>query len=329
MNNLSYPKTRLRRNRKADWSRSLVAESSIRKEDLIWPIFVQEGYKKQEEIKSMPGVYRYTADLVLKKVEEAKYLGINAVMLFPYTPNNLRTKDGKEAYNENNLICKIIRDIKHYISDMGVITDVALDPYTSHGQDGIVDANGNVINDKTVEVLCKQALVLANAGCDAIAPSDMMDGRIGVIRNALEKCGFIDVQIMAYSAKYASNFYSPFRDAVGSKNLLGDANKKTYQIDCRNIKEAMTEIALDISEGADIIIIKPGMPYLDVIHSASSKFDIPIIAYQVSGEYSMLKNNSQIFDEKEIFFESLISFKRAGANAIITYAALEIVKHID
>ncbi|MBU6338367.1 MAG: porphobilinogen synthase [Rickettsiales bacterium] len=326
--NGSFPQVRLRRLRKSTWMRELVAQNSLRSSDLILPLFVVEGKNIEQKIDHLPGVSRFSIDLIVKKAKEANSLGIPAIMLFPSVEQKLKTADGKEAFNENNLICRTIKAIKKQVPEIGVICDVALDPYTTHGHDGVIDENGEVLNDATIEVLCKQALVQAQAGCDIIAPSDMMDGRVAVIRDALDESGFIDVAIMSYAAKYASSFYGPFRHAVGSVSNLKKSDKKSYQMDFRNSSEAMREIALDVDEGADMVIIKPGMPYLDVVKEAAQNFSLPIISYQVSGEYAMLKHaaNKDAFDFEAALFESLISFKRAGATAIITYGAIEIAK---
>ncbi|WP_339041108.1 porphobilinogen synthase [Candidatus Lariskella endosymbiont of Hedychridium roseum] len=325
-----YPSTRLRRNRKVEWSRKLFRENTLQTDDLILPIFVQEGNGLKTPIESMPGVYRVTQDIAKEIAHDAKSIGINAVILFPYIDKSKKCPQGKEALNHDNLICRTIKEIKSSIPELGVITDVALDPYTSHGHDGLIDESGYVLNDKTIDVLSAQALNFALAGCDAIAPSDMMDGRVGKIRETLEMKGFHNTQIISYSAKYASNFYGPFRDAVGSKNTLLKADKKIYQMDCANSKEAMSAIELDIAQGADAIIIKPGLPYLDILKLASDQFNIPLVAYQVSGEYSMLKLAAErgIFDFLGTCFETLTAMKRAGASAIITYAALDIAKYL-
>ena len=322
-----FPHTRLRRVRNSAWIRRLISENNLSTDDLILPIFIREGKNKIESISSMPGVFRYTVDrlnIILKKVTELK---IPMVALFPYTPNNKKDSTGSEALNENNLICKSIKLIKKKYPKIGIMCDVALDPYTDHGHDGIL-VNGKIDNDKTIEILTKQSLLQAEAGCDVIAPSDMMDGRIGVIRKALDKKKFNDVIILSYAAKYASNFYGPFRDAVGSKKTL-KTNKKTYQMDYKNSNEAYREIGLDINEGADIVMVKPGMPYLDIIKNIKDKFKIPIIVYQVSGEYSLIKNGikNKLINEDSIL-ESLIAFKRAGASAIVTYFAIEIAKKL-
>tara|TARA_Y100000590_G_scaffold470062_1_gene661711 strand:+ start:665 stop:1654 length:990 start_codon:yes stop_codon:yes gene_type:complete len=323
----SYPNTRLRRNRKTDWSRRLVGENSLSTDDLIWPIFIRDGHNIKEPIKSMPGVFRYTLDKIELLVERAINKKIPMIALFPNTPDLKKNSRGTEALNRNNLICKALRLIKKKYKNIGVMCDVALDPYTSHGHDGILKKN-YVDNDETIKILIKQSLLQAKMGCDVIAPSDMMDGRIGAIRNALDKNGFKQVQILSYAVKYASNFYGPFRDAVGSnKSLKG--NKKDYQMDIRNSKEALREVALDINEGADFVMVKPGMPYLDIIKLVKDNFKIPVFAYQVSGEYSLIKNgiDNKIFSE-DVIYESLMCFKRAGANAIVTYFADKIASRL-
>ena len=317
----SYPNTRLRRNRKTDWSRRLVSENTLSVNDLIWPIFLTDGKNQKNQISTMPGVYRYSVDKLEKIVEKALKLKLPLLALFPHTKKKNKDNKGSEALNENNLVCKAVRHIKKkFKSDIGIMCDVALDPYTSHGHDGLIKKN-YVQNDETVEILVKQALLLAEMGCDVIAPSDMMDGRIGKIRKALDKNNFKLVQILSYAVKYASNFYGPFRDAVGSKKSL-KSDKKNYQMNFFNQKEALREVALDIKEGADFVIVKPGMPYLDIIKLVSDTFKIPVFAYQVSGEYSLIKNGikKKIITEKAIE-ESLMSFKRAGASAIVTYFA--------
>ena len=322
-----FPNIRLRRVRNSTWIRRLVSENNLSINDLILPIFIRDGKNKVESIKSMPGVNRYTVDklnLVMNKVKKYK---IPMVALFPYTPKNKKDRFGKEALNKDNLVCKSLRFIKKKYSGIGVMCDVALDPYTSHGHDGVI-VNKKIDNDKTVKILVKQALLQAEMGCDVIAPSDMMDGRVGAIRKALDKKNFQNVCILSYAAKYASSFYGPFRDAVGSKtNLRSD--KKTYQMDFRNLNESFREIGLDIKEGADIVMVKPGLPYLDIIKNIKDNFKIPVFAYQVSGEYSLIKHgikNKLIKDEA--ILESLMAFKRAGASAIITYFALEIARKI-
>ena len=319
-----YPNLRLRRNRKSDWTRRLVQENNLSVNDLILPIFVIDGKNKKESIKTMPDVYRYSVDKLPIIIDKAVNSKIPLVAIFPYTNSNLKNNFGDEALNENNLVCRAIRLIKKkYKNRIGIMCDVALDPYTSHGHDGLL-SKGKILNDETVNILIKQSLLQAEMGCDVIAPSDMMDGRIGKIRKALDKKKFQDVQILSYAAKYASSFYGPFRDAVGSKNLL-KGDKKTYQMDFSNNQEALREIALDIKEGADMVMVKPGMPYLDIIKSVKENFKIPVFAYQVSGEYSLIKNgiNKKIINENSII-ESLMSFKRAGASAIVTYFADKI-----
>jgi len=321
-----YPNLRLRRNRKTDWSRRLVEESTLSVNDLILPIFLTEGKNRVQSIKNMPGVFRYSIDKLSKIIDRAILLKLPMVALFPYTNSTVKNKYGSEALNEDNLVCKAIRYIKkRYKNQIGIMCDVALDPYTSHGHDGLLKS-GYVLNDETIEILVKQSLLQAQMGCDVLAPSDMMDGRIGKIRKALDKNGYQLVQLLSYAVKYASSFYGPFRDAVGSKNLL-KGDKKNYQMDYRNRLEALREVSLDIKEGADIVMVKPGMPYLDVISLVKEKFKIPIFAYQVSGEYSLINNaiKKGIINQNAIL-ESLISFKRAGANAIVTYYADKISK---
>ena len=323
----SYPNIRLRRNRKTEWSRRLVRESNLSPNDLIWPIFIREGKNIKEPVKLMPGIYKYTLDKIESLVEKAINKKIPMIALFPNTPISKKNAKGSEALNKNNLICKALRLIKKNYKEIGLMCDVALDPYTTHGHDGILK-NNYVENDETVKILTKQSLLLADMGCDVIAPSDMMDGRIGEIRKTLDKNGHKLVQILSYAVKYASNFYGPFRDAVGSKKLL-KGNKKNYQMDFNNSKESLREVALDINEGADFVMVKPGMPYLDIIKLIKDNFKIPVFAYQVSGEYSLIKNgiNNKILNEDAIF-ESLISFKRAGASAIVTYFAEEIASKL-
>ena len=324
----SYPSIRLRRNRKTEWSRKLVQENSLSSSDLIWPIFIREGNNIKEPIKSMPGVYRYSIDKIEKLIEKAIKHKIPMIALFPNTPKEKKNFAGSEALNKNNIVCKALRLIKkNYKKEVGLMCDVALDPYTTHGHDGILK-NNYVDNDETIKILIKQSLLQAQMGCDVIAPSDMMDGRIGAIRKALDKNGFQLVQILSYAVKYASNFYGPFRDAVGSiKSLKG--NKKNYQMDPFNNKEALREVALDISEGADFVMVKPGMPYLDIIKLVKENFKIPVFAYQVSGEYSLIVNGikNNIINENAIQ-ESLVSFKRAGANAVVTYFADKIANKL-
>ena len=320
----TYPNLRLRRNRKNDWSRRLVQENFLSVNDLIQPIFITEGKKIKQPIKTMPGVYRYSIDNLAVVLNKAVKYKIPMVALFPYTNNKLKNEIGTEALNENNLVCRAIKYIKKkYKNKIGIMCDVALDPYTNHGHDGLIKKK-EVLNDETIDVLIQQAVLQARMGCDVIAPSDMMDGRILKIRNALDKNGFKNVQIISYAAKYASSFYGPFRDAVGSKSML-KGDKKTYQMDYKNSDEALREITLDIKEGADMVMIKPGMPYLDIIKNVKDKFKIPVLAYQVSGEYSLIMNGvkNNVISENAII-ESLVSFKRAGANAIITYFAHRI-----
>ena len=323
-----YPNLRMRRSRKANWSRRLISENNLSVNDLVLPIFVIDGKNKKIPINSMPGVYRYTIDRLKQIVDKAISLKIPMVAIFPYVNRSLKNNLGSESLNKNNLVCKATSFIKeNYKDKIGIMCDVALDPYTIHGHDGILK-NGKILNDETIKILVDQSIIQAQAGCDVIAPSDMMDGRIGVIRKSLDKNGFKDVQLLSYAAKYASNFYGPFRDAVGSKSLL-KGDKKTYQMDYRNSNEALREVALDIKEGADMVMIKPGLPYLDIIKEVKNNFKIPIIVYQVSGEYSLIKNsiNHGIINENAII-ETLFSFKRAGANAIISYFADTICKRL-
>ena len=320
----SYPNLRLRRSRKFGWSRRLVQDNDLSYNDFILPIFLTEGKAKKVPINSMPNVFRYSIDKLKSVVDKALKLGIPMVALFPYTNPRKRDEYGNEALNENNLVCQAIKFIKkNYKNEIGIMCDVALDPYTSHGHDGIIKKN-EILNDETLEILVKQSILQAKMGCDVIAPSDMMDGRVLKIRKALDKNNLKDVQILSYAVKYASSFYGPFRNAVGSKSLL-KGDKKTYQMDFKNNYESLREVALDIKEGADMIIVKPGMPYLDIIREVKNNFKIPVIAYQVSGEYSLIQNaiSKNILDKKSIY-ESLVSFKRAGANAIITYFADQI-----
>ena len=316
-----YPSLRMRRSRKSNWSRRLIEENNLTPSDFILPLFLTEGKNKKQSINSMPGVYRYSLDKIYYAVDRAINLKLPMVALFPHTKKSKKNNLGSEALNENNLVCKAIQLIKkRYKNEIGIMCDVALDPYTSHGHDGLLNSN-YVLNDETIEILISQALLQAQMGCDVIAPSDMMDGRVGKIRKSLDKNGFQMTQILSYAVKYASNFYGPFRNAVGSKNLL-TGDKKNYQMDFRNKSESLREVALDIKEGADMIMVKPGLPYLDIIKLVKENFKIPVIAYQVSGEYSLLSNaiNKGIVS-KEIILESLISFKRAGANAIVSYYA--------
>ncbi|MDR2831546.1 MAG: porphobilinogen synthase [Rickettsiales bacterium] len=327
----NFPNTRLRRKRSSKWVRNLTNENSLSVNDLVFPLFVHNQEETTEPIPGLPEVKCYSIDGLVSRVKEAKDLGINAVAIFPVVDNKLKSENAEEAYNPDNLICRAIRAVKSKVPEIGVIADVALDPYTTHGHDGILKDNQmDVENDETVSVLCKQALVLAKARCNIVAPSDMMDGRIGRIRKALDDNNFQDVSILSYAVKYCSSFYTPFRQVVGSCGLSNSIDKSSYQIDYRNAREAMCEIEMDINEGADFIMVKPGMPYLDVIKTASDRFNFPIFAYQVSGEYAMMKaaaNNSWL-DYDKVIYESLISFKRAGASAIFTYAALDVAKNL-
>jgi porphobilinogen synthase len=323
-----FPFTRMRRIRLKSFARDLCRESMLTANDLILPMFVIEGKGKTEHIASMPGVCRHSIDVLITHAKKAHALGIPAVAIFPVISKNKKSLDAKAAWDAKGLVPEAIKAIKKEIPSLGVISDIALDPYTSHGQDGLLDRSGEIMNDETVDALVRQALCHAKAGADIVAPSDMMDGRIGAIREALESHGFKDTMILAYSAKYASSFYGPFRDAVGSKAALGKGSKHTYQMDPANGAEALREIALDIDEGADMVMVKPGLPYLDIIRRARDAFQIPIFAYNVSGEYSMIKAASQNgwLDEKSVVLESLSAFKRAGANAILTYHAMEAAK---
>ena len=324
-----YPSLRLRRSRKYNWSRKLVQENNLSSNDLVCPIFLTEGKKKKQVIKSMPGIYKYSIDQLGTIINTIVKHKIPMVALFPSTPNNKKDKLGTESLNENNLVCKAIRFIKkRFKNNIGIMTDVALDPYTTHGHDGLFK-NNYVLNDETVDVLIKQALIQAQMGCDVIAPSDMMDGRIGKIRKYLDKNKYHDVQILSYAVKYASNFYGPFRDAVGSKRSL-KSDKKNYQMNFANSNESLREIALDIKEGADMVMVKPGLPYLDIIQKVKENFKIPVLAYQVSGEYSLIKSaiNNRLINEEAII-ESLMCFKRAGASAIVSYFALDIAKKLN
>jgi len=322
-----FPSTRLRRVRKSAWIRRLISENNLSVNDLILPIFVRDGGKKIEPIKTMPGVNRYSVDKLNVIMNKVKKFKIPMVALFPYTEKNKKDRFGIEALNENNLICKSLRLVKKKYPNIGVMCDVALDPYTTHGHDGVI-INNKIDNDKTIKVLVNQALLQAKMGCDVIAPSDMMDGRVGIIRKALDEQNYQNVSILSYAVKYASNFYGPFRDAVGSKSNL-KTDKKTYQMDFRNSNEAYREIGLDIKEGADIVMVKPGMPYLDIIKNIKDKFKIPVFAYQVSGEYSLIKYGirNKIINE-DVISESLMSFKRAGASAVVTYFALDVAKQL-
>ena len=324
-----YPSLRLRRNRKFSWTRRLIRENDLSSNDLILPIFLTDGKNKKIEIKSMPGIFKYSIDMLPKIVDKTISNKIPLIAFFPYTLIRKKNNIGTEALNENNLVCKALRlTKKRYKNEIGLMADVALDPYTTHGHDGLIKKN-KILNDETIRILIEQSLIQAQMGCDVLAPSDMMDGRIGEIRKSLDKNKYIDVQLLSYAVKYASNFYGPFRDAVGSKSAL-KGDKKTYQMDYSNIDEAIREVALDIKEGADLVMVKPGMPYLDVIQSIKDKFKIPVFAYQVSGEYSLIKNGiKNNIINKNAVVESLISFKRAGASAIVTYFANEVAGELD
>lgn len=323
-----YPTTRMRRNRRDDWSRRLVCEHQLHVDDLIWPVFVHEGQATRASVPSMPGVERLSVDLLVEAVAEAVELRIPAVAIFPATPPDKKTPEATEAFNPQNLVCRSVRALKQAYGDrIGVLCDVALDPYTSHGHDGLL-RDGYVVNDESVEALCRQAVVQAEAGCDVIAPSDMMDGRIGQVRRALDTAGFQSVRIMSYAAKYASAFYGPFRDAVGSASSLGQGDKRTYQMDPANGDEALREVALDLAEGADMVMVKPGMPYLDIVRRVKETFQVPTYAYQVSGEYAMLcaAAANGWLDRPRVVLESLLAFKRAGADGILTYFAVEAAR---
>ena len=324
-----YPSLRLRRSRKYNWTRRLLRENDLSPNDLILPIFLTDGKNKQIKIPSMPGVYRYSINMIPKIIDKALSNKIPMIAFFPNTQSNKKNNLGTESLNDNNLVCQALKySKKKYKNEIGLMTDVALDPYTSHGHDGLIK-NNKILNDETVKILVKQSLLQAEMGCDVLAPSDMMDGRIGEIRKALDKNRYYDVQLLSYAVKYASNFYGPFRDAVGSKSNL-KSDKKSYQMDFSNSDEAIREVALDIKEGADIVMVKPGMPYLDIIKSIKNKFKIPVFAYQVSGEYSLIKKGIQNkIINNDAIIESLVSFKRAGANAIVTYFANEIANKID
>ncbi len=326
----NFPGTRMRRMRRDDFSRRLMRESVLTVDDFIYPVFVLEGEGRVEKVGSMPGVERLSLDLLLKTAERAVKLGIPALALFPVIDVSLKSLGAEESFNGSGLVPRVVRALKREFPELGVITDVALDPYTSHGQDGLIDATGYVLNDETLEVLAKQALCHAEAGADVVAPSDMMDGRIGRIRAELNEAGQIYTRILAYSAKYASAFYGPFRDAVGSAGNLGKGNKYTYQMDPGNSDEALKEVALDLAEGADMVMVKPGMPYLDIVRRVKDEFKVPTYAYQVSGEYAMLKAAAQNgwLDEKACVLESLLAFKRAGADGILTYFALDAAEYL-
>lgn len=327
----SYPATRLRRTRASAWSRALHRETILTPADLIWPLFVTEGSGVEEPIGSLPGVSRWSVDGIAARAREAVELGIPCLALFPNTPAALRSEDGKEALNPDNLMCRAIKAIRDACGDdIGVLTDVALDPYTSHGQDGLIDDRGYVLNDATVDVLVGQSLNQAAAGADVIAPSDMMDGRIGAIRDALEQDGHVNVQIMSYAAKYASAFYGPFRDAVGSRGLL-KGDKKTYQMDPANAEEALREVELDLAEGADSVMVKPGLPYLDIVRRVKEAFEVPVFAYQVSGEYAMIEHAAAAGagDRDALVLETLLAFKRAGCSGVLTYHAAHAARLLN
>ena len=325
-----FPGTRMRRMRRDDFSRRLMRESTLTVDDFIYPVFVLEGEGRIEKVASMPGVERQSLDVLLKTAERAVNLGIPALALFPVIDSSLKSLGAEEAFNGHGLVPRVIKALKREFPDLGVITDVALDPYTSHGQDGLIDETGYVLNDETLEVLAKQALCHAEAGADVVAPSDMMDGRIGRVRAELDEGGQIHTRILAYSAKYASSFYGPFRDAVGSAGNLGKGNKYTYQMDPANSDEALKEVALDLEEGADMVMVKPGMPYLDIVRRVKDEFKVPTYAYQVSGEYAMLKAAAQNgwLNEEACVLESLLAFKRAGADGILTYFALDAAAYL-
>ena len=327
---LHFPAHRPRRMRRDDWSRRLMQENSVSPSDLIYPVFLLEGSNQSQAVASMPGVNRVSLDLLFSVAQECVALGIPVMALFPVIDSALKTPDGKEAFNPNGLIPTAVKELKKRFPTLGIMTDVALDPYTSHGQDGVLDSEGRILNDETTAILVQQAVAQAQAGVDIVAPSDMMDGRIGKIREALEQKNLIHTRIMAYSAKYASAFYGPFRDAVGSAKNLGKADKKTYQMDSANSDEAIHEVALDISEGADMVMVKPGMPYLDIVRRVKDTFEYPTYAYQVSGEYAMLKAAAQNgwLDHDAVMMESLLAFKRAGADGVLTYFALEAARLI-
>jgi porphobilinogen synthase len=326
-----FPGTRMRRMRRDDFSRRLMRESTLTVDDFIYPVFVLEGQGRVEKVASMPGVERQSLDVLLKTAERAARLGIPALALFPVVDSSLKSLAAEEAFNDNGLVPRVVRTLKQAFPELGIITDVALDPYTSHGQDGLIDETGYVLNDETLEVLARQARCHAEAGADVVAPSDMMDGRIGRIRAELNEAGQIYTRILAYSAKYASAFYGPFRDAVGSAGNLGKGNKYTYQMDPANSDEALKEVALDLAEGADMVMVKPGMPYLDIVRRVKDEFKVPTYAYQVSGEYAMLKAAAQNgwLDEKACVLESLLAFKRAGADGILTYFALDAAEYLQ
>lgn len=326
----SYPAARMRRMRRDPFSRALMRENVVTASNLIYPVFILDGENQRQQVASMPGVERVSVDLLLPVAEECVALGIPMLALFPVIDASLKTYDGIEATNPEGLVPRAVRELKRRFPELGIMTDVALDPYTTHGQDGLPDENGYIVNEKTIEMLIRQSLAQAAAGVDVVAPSDMMDGRIGAIRDALEQNGHIHTRIMAYSAKYASSFYGPFRDAVGSAANLGKADKNTYQMDPANSDEALREVALDIAEGADMVMVKPGMPYLDVVRRVKDEFKVPTFAYQVSGEYAMLKAAAQNgwLDHDKVMMESMMAFRRAGADGVLTYFALEVARKL-
>jgi porphobilinogen synthase len=325
-----YPAVRMRRMRRDPFSRALMRENTVTASDLIYPVFILEGQNQRQQVASMPGVERLSVDLLMKVAEECVALGIPVLALFPMVDQSLKTYDGVEATNPNGLVPRAVRELKRQFPQLGIMTDVALDPYTTHGQDGLPDENGYIVNEKTIAMLTRQAMTQAEAGVDIVAPSDMMDGRIGAIRMALEEKEFIHTRIMAYSAKYASGYYGPFRDAVGSSANLGKADKNTYQMDPANSDEALREVALDIAEGADMVMVKPGMPYLDVVRRVKDEFKVPTFAYQVSGEYAMLQAAFQNgwLDPDKIILETMMAFKRAGADGVLTYFALDVARRL-
>ena len=326
-----FPAVRMRRMRRNDFSRRLMREHQLTVDDLIYPVFILDGQRRRESIASMPGIERLTIDELLPVAEESLRLGIPVIALFPVIEDALKTADGREATNPEGLVPRAVRELKQRFPELGLLTDVALDPFTTHGQDGLIDANGYVLNDETVAVLQQQALVQAQAGVDIVAPSDMMDGRIGAIRLALEQAGHIHTRIMAYAAKYASAFYGPFREAVGSKSNLGKSSKAVYQMDPANSDEALWEVGLDLAEGADMVMVKPGMPYLDIVRRVKDEFRAPTYAYQVSGEYSMLMAAARNgwLDERKVILEALLAFKRAGADGVLTYFALSVARWLQ
>ncbi|HWI25875.1 MAG TPA: porphobilinogen synthase [Stellaceae bacterium] len=324
----AFPRVRMRRNRRDDWSRRLVSENTLTAADLIWPVFVHDEKAARVPVPSMPGVDRFSVPALIDAAGEAQALGIPLIAIFPATPAERKTADGEEAVNPENLVCRAVRAVKKALPGLGLLCDVALDPFTTHGHDGVL-RDGYVANDETVQILCRQALVQAEAGCDVIAPSDMMDGRVGAIRDALDAKGFEQVRIMSYAAKYASAFYGPFRDAIGSKSSLGKADKRTYQMDPANGDEALREVALDLAEGADMVMVKPGLPYLDIIRRVKDRFGVPTFAYQVSGEYSMLAGAVERgWLDPSVVIETLLGFKRAGADGILTYSAVDAARRL-